>query len=202
MIYRNFPSIAGVFLLLFLCSPVIANHGASEPTDGTVKSFRWFYPPGDLGEVIIHDANNQPVSLFQFKNKIVLLNLWASWCPPCLRELPELDRLQQRLGSDDFIVVAVSIDEDPNLARQMFNDRLSLKHLKLYVDPEKNISRNFPVDVLPSNFFINRKGQAAGILRSYVDWGSAEADTLIKRLIDGVDTKTLNAEKKQSGKLK
>lgn len=196
MIDHKFPLITACLLILLFCNSAMANHGASEPTDGTVNSFRWFSPPRYLDEVIVHDRNNKLVSLSQFKNKIVLLNLWASWCPPCIKELPELDQLQKRLGSDDFVVVAISVDEDPKLAHEMFTDKLSLKNLKLYIEPGKNISSHFPVDVLPSNFFINRKGQAIGILRSYVDWGSPEADQLIKRLVDGVDIKTLIDEKK------
>ena len=141
------------------------------------------------------NENNTPVSLTQFKNKIILLNLWASWCSPCIRELPALDRLQQQLGSENFVVVTISLDKDPALARKLFHDTLKLKNLKLYLESEEKLAQNFPVDVLPSNFFINRKGQAIGILRSYVDWGSPQAYTLIKRLIGGVNSKTLKAEK-------
>ena len=195
MIDHKIPFISVCFLFLLFFNSVLANHGASEPTDGTINSFRWFNPPRYLDEVNFHDGENNPVSLSQFKNKIVLLNLWASWCPPCIKELPELDRLQERLGSDDFIVIAISVDQDPELAHQMFTEKLSLKNLELYIEPGKNLSSHFPVDVLPSNFFINRKGQAIGILRSYVDWGSPEADQLIKRLVEGVDIKTLKDTK-------
>jgi len=125
------------------------------------------------------------------------LNLWASWCAPCVRELPALDRLQKRLGSEEFVVVAVSLDSDTDLARKLFIDQLAIEHLKLYIEPAEQISRFFPVDVLPASFIIDRKGQAIGLLRSYVDWDDPQADTLFKRLVAGVTATTLSSEKAQ-----
>lgn len=176
---------------------VLADHEASEPSDGSVDSFRWLTSPLPVSRVAIHDGQGKKIALSRFKGKIVLLNIWASWCPPCIRELPALDRLQQRLGGDDFEVVVVSIDSDPELARQMFSDQLSLEHLQLYLAPAEQLGKSFPVDVLPSSFFVDRQGQAMGLLRSYVEWDAALADTLIKRLIDGVEASTLKMEKQQ-----
>ena len=176
---------------------VLADHEANEPSDGSVDSFRWLTSPLPVSAVVIHDRQGKTIALSQFKGKIVLLNIWASWCQPCIRELPALDRLQQRLGGDDFEVVVVSIDSDPELARQMFSDQLALEHLQLYFEPAEQLGKSFPVDVLPSSFFVDRQGQAMGLLRSYVEWDAALTDTLIKRLIDGVEASTLSMEKQQ-----
>lgn len=188
-----------VLALMFFSigTQVLAKHEASEPSDGSVDSFRWLKSPLPVSAVAIHDRQGKMIALSQFKGKIVLLNIWASWCQPCIRELPALDRLQQRLGGDDFEVVVVSIDTDPELARQMFSDQLSLQHLQLYLEPAEQLGKSFPVDVLPSSFILNRQGQAMGLLRSYVEWDAPLADRLIKRLIDGVEASTLSMEKQQ-----
>ena len=197
MTYRFYPLLPLILALCLSSTQVLAKHEANEPTDGTVNSFRWLENPLTLDQVPIHSEEGVQVTLSQFKGKIVLLNLWASWCLPCVRELPALDRLQKRLGGEDFVVVAVSLDSDPDLARKLFIDQLSIENLKLYIEPAEQIGRFFPVDVLPASFFIDRKGQAIGLLRSYADWDDAHVDTLINRLVAGVATTTLRAEKAQ-----
>lgn len=201
MTYRFYSTLPLILLFSLIYSQVSANHEANEPTDGTVNSFSWLKDPLALGNVSIHSDEGEQLTLSQFEGKIVLLNLWASWCSPCVRELPALDRMQQRLGDEDFVVVAVSLDSDHDLARKLFINRLAIEHLKLYLEPVEQISRYFPVDVLPASFIIDRKGQAVGLLRSYVDWDDPQADILINRLIAGVSATTLSSEKAQRNQL-
>ena len=197
MTFRFYPTLPLILLFFLFHTQVSAYHEASEPSDGTVDSFRWLNNPLALNNVPIHDNEGKQLALSRFAGKIVLLNLWASWCSPCVRELPALDRLQQRLGGEDFVVVAVSLDSDHELARKMFNERLAIEHLKLYFEPAEQLGRFFPVDVLPASFIIDRKGQAMGLMRSYVDWDDPRADTLINRLVAGVSVTTLGSEKAQ-----
>jgi thiol-disulfide isomerase/thioredoxin len=175
--------------LLLACAlfstPAAASHEANEPSDGTVNSFRWLKNPPLLPEISVEHWPDRRVSLSSYRGKIVLLNLWASWCPPCVRELPALDRLQQRLGGEHFAVVAISLDRSPEPARAMFVDRLALEHLDFFIEPAEQLGKFFPIDVLPSNFIIDRDGRVIGILRSFVDWESREAEEFVERLIDG-----------------
>lgn len=194
---RFFSTLPLMLMFVFACTRVMASHEASEPSDGSVDSFRWLETPLPVAASAFHDGQGKQISLSQFEGKIVLLNIWASWCQPCVIELPALDRLQQRLGSDDFVVVAVSIDSDAEEARKMFVDRLSMKHLQLYIEPAEQVGKYFPVDVLPASFFIDRQGRAMGLLRSYVEWDDPLADKLIERLVAGVEASTLRMEKKQ-----
>jgi len=162
-----------------------ASHEASEPSDGTVNSFRWLKNPPTLPEISIEQWPGTRVSLSAYRGKIVLLNFWASWCPPCVRELPALDRLQQRLGGEQFAVVAISLDRSAEPARAMFVERLALEHLDFFIEPAEHLGKYFPVDVLPSNFIIDRDGRVIGMLRSFVDWDSPAADAFFARLLDG-----------------
>lgn len=189
-----------LLLLLIATSPfsttVLATHETTERYDGTINSFRWLKNPIDVAEVSIHNDQGEGFALSRFDGKIVLLNLWASWCKPCIYELPALDRLQKRLGGDDFIVVAVSIDSEPELARRMFVD-LSIGSMVFYHENADAMGRHFPVDVLPTTFMIDRDGRVLGLLRSSLDWDNTESDKLINRLIAGVNVATLRAEKAQ-----
>jgi thiol-disulfide isomerase/thioredoxin len=115
----------------------------------------------------------------------VLLNFWAAWCPPCVRELPALDRLQRRLGGEQFSVVAISLDQSPQVAHRMFADRLALQHLDFLTEPAERMGKYLPVDVLPTNFIIDRDGRVIGVLRSFVDWDSPAADHFVEHLLDG-----------------
>ena len=196
---KNLPFHLHASLLLTLAlilfgDQALASHQANEPTDGTVNSFRWLKNPLPMPHVSIQHWQGDRVSLSQFKGKVVLLNLWASWCPPCVRELPALNRLQQRFGGEDFVVIAVSLDRDPELARIMFFDRLALTHLKFYIAPPEQLGKFLPVDVLPSNFILDRKGRVIGLLRSFVDWGSPDADKFVKQLLAGTEPTNPGAE--------
>ena len=175
----------------------LATKNITEKYDGTVNSFRWLKRPIAVNHVQFRNAQEKQVGLSQFKGKIVLLNLWATWCPPCIKELPALDRLQQRLSKDSFDIVAVSLDDDIKLAGEMFFDTLSIKSMALYTESAEKLGRDFPVDVVPVSFLIDREGQAMGVLRGYVDWDSVETDVIIKRLIAGVTTAPLRAESAQ-----
>ena len=168
----------------------------NELYGGTINSFRWLERSIRVSEVLIREEKGADITLSRFKGKVVLLNLWASWCPPCVKELPALDRLQQRLGGNDFVVVAVSLDEDLVLARQMFVD-LSIESMKLFSQSSEQLAKTFPVDLLPATIMIDRDGQAMGLLRSSLNWDNSEADSLINRVIKGVSAATLRVEKTQ-----
>ena len=185
---------ASILLLVSLFSAeALAAKNTNGKYDGSVNSFRWLKNPIAVNHVQFRNAQEMPVELSQFTGKIVLFNLWATWCPPCIEELPALDRLQQRMGKDNFVIVAVSLDDDIKLAGEVFFNTLSINSMALYTESSKKIGRDFPVDVVPASFLIDRNGQAIGVLRGYVDWESAETDALIKRLIAGDSTAAIEA---------
>ncbi len=192
--YKVYAPMLLVLAISLVGFQALATHKTNETYDGTIKSFRWLKSSITVAEVLIQNEQQESIELARFNGKIVLLNLWATWCPPCVKELPALDRLQRRLGGDDFIIVAVSLDEDLNLARQMFSD-LSIQSMVLYSQSAENLGRHVPVDVLPTTFIIDRDGRAMGLLRSSINWDDPELDNLISRLIAGVTSTTLRAEK-------
>ncbi len=168
---------------LLLPAAVSANHAATEPSDGTVNSFIKVDPPKSVKPVPMMRGEHEAIDLSAFNGKLVLLNFWATWCPPCLRELPALDRLQQRLGSDRFEVVAVALDQKGYAGAREFYDRLNIKHLELYVGTVEAFGKEFPVDVFPANFMIDADGRVLSFMRSYADWDAPEAEQMIRQLL-------------------
>ncbi|MGO9741133.1 MAG: TlpA disulfide reductase family protein [Roseiarcus sp.] len=118
------------------------------------------------------DAAGRPVSLASFRGKLVVLNLWAAWCAPCLEEMPALDRLAGKLPPDRFAVVAVT-EAGPGdaLARRAF-DRLRLAHLALYLDPAGNIAREMGARGTPTTVILGPRGEALAYREGAAEWDS------------------------------
>jgi len=171
------------YLLLIgslLAPAVFANHEETEPSDGTVNSFIELDPPQTVEPVQLVRNGEETIDLSAFKGKVVLLNLWATWCPPCIRELPALDRLQQRLGSDRFEVVAVAVDRAGIEGARKFYKEQHIQHMALYTSTVEEFGRAFPVDVFPASFFIDADGRVLSYLRSFADWDDPQADAKVR----------------------
>ena len=129
------------------------------------------------------NGNGATVSLDDWRGKVVLLNLWATWCVPCRKEMPALDRLQGALGSSDFEVVALSIDRAGAAGARRFLDSIGIKNLKLYADPTAKLANTFRAPGLPMTMLIDRHGREAGRLIGPAEWDSAEAQALITKAL-------------------
>jgi thiol-disulfide isomerase/thioredoxin len=115
-----------------------------------------------------------------------LLNLWATWCGPCRREMPSLERLQTRLG-DKIKVLAISEDIAGNKAVAPFVAKLGLKAIKTYLDPKSTLTQAFKVDGLPTTFLIDRRGQILGRVEGEAEWDSSKMLSVIEALLSPDD---------------
>jgi len=172
-----------VCMLVTATSVVQASHSATEPSDGTVRSFIYVKPSGEIAPFHFHVGQGRKSTLADFRSRIVLFNLWATWCPPCVREIPALDRLQAKFSKTDFIVLPLSQDHGGIAQVRTFYRRLGLRHLDVFSDPASRAGAGLPVDVLPASFLIGRDGRLTAFLRSYVDWDDPRAETMVRRLI-------------------
>ncbi len=125
------------------------------------------------------DASGRPVSIEAFRGKTVILNLWAPWCGPCLQEMPSLDRLAARLPDKDFAVVAVTKDPvGPSPSSETF-ERMGLKRLKLYLDPEGRLATGLSARGFPTTLIVGRDGAALAIREGAAEWDS---DAMVAKL--------------------
>lgn len=120
----------------------------------------------------IRDAAGKPVSFDRFRGKVLLLNLWATWCGPCRAEMPALDRLQAKLGGPRFEVVAISTDVGGVKAVQEFYESLAIKRLAIYVEGEGNVLTTLGAPGLPTTLLVDAKGRELGRYVGAADWES------------------------------
>ena len=128
------------------------------------------------------DLAGNTVSLSEFAGKIVLVNLWATWCEPCLREMPSLERVQSRLG-DKIAVVAISEDRGGSKTVAPFIDKLGLKSVKIYLDPKSAMERAFKVQGLPTSFLIDRGGRVLGRVEGAAEWDAPKLLEVLKSFL-------------------
>ena len=114
---------------------------------------------------------------------MVLLNVWATWCVPCRREMPALDRLQARLGGKDFLVVPLSIDREGVAPVKRFYQQFGLEKLGIYVDPSGKGPRALAIPGVPTTLLIDRQGREIARKMGPAEWDSAEMVSLVERTI-------------------
>jgi thiol-disulfide isomerase/thioredoxin len=139
--------------------------------------------PFRVPDVAFQDANGKRHTLKDWRGKIVLLNLWATWCVPCRKEMPALDALEGKLGSPDFQVVAVNIDtRDPEKPKTWLKE-VGISRLAYFADPDakvfqdlKAVGRAFG---MPTTMLIDRQGCEIGTMAGPAEWASDDAVKLV-----------------------
>lgn len=160
-----------------------AGDGHPPAFRGGMEVYRPDNPPKAAPAVTFTDAAGRQLSLADFRGKVVLLNFWATWCGPCVKELPSLDRLQAKLGSDRFTVVAISVDRQGLDVVRPFLAKAAIRSLTTYTDPHGDSMRAFGVQGLPTSFIIDRAGREAGRLEGMANWNTPEAEALMRYYI-------------------
>ena len=161
----------------------LAASGRSGLSVGQMQNFSFFDPPKAAPDITFIDAEGQELGLRNFRGKFVLVNLWATWCGPCRREMPSLDRLQSRLGGGDFTVLALSQDRKGPDAVAKFLAEIRTENLDIYVDTSARSARRLGAIGLPTTVLLDRDGQIIGRLIGSAEWDSDEAARLIKTVI-------------------
>ena len=150
---------------------------------GAMAAFRARAKPLDLGELSFVDGEGVTKSLSDWRGKVVLLNIWATWCVPCRDEMPMLDRLEAELGGKDFQVVAVNADRGGGDKPKAFLAETGATHLALYTDPSGKLFSKIKAVGMPTTLLIDREGREIGRLVGPADWNSPEAQALIRAAI-------------------
>lgn len=161
-----------------------AASGANKLSTGAMTTFVFKEPPAPLPDVQFVNAEGKPVSLKDWRGKVVLLNLWATWCTPCRAEMPALDRLQTALGSDKFEVVALVVDKSGLEGAKKFLDETKATKLKLYADPTARLGNELKVIGMPTSILIDREGREIGRLIGPAEWDTPEAKRLIEASLE------------------
>ena len=175
---------APILLLVALVAGAAAFQylGRGAPDEGplrfVVQAERRVLPP-----LRFVDADGKATGLGEWRGKVVLLNIWATWCAPCVKEMPALDRVQSSLAAEGLHVVALSIDKGTAAlaAVKAFYASHGIRHLSVYNDPEGAAGFELGVPGVPVTFLLDREGREIGRLVGAAEWDGAEAVALIRR---------------------
>ncbi len=162
--------------------PNRAAGATAEPPafNGSARPFVFLKEPRAVQIGPFADAEGKPVTLERYRGKVLLVNFWATWCAPCIHEMPTLDRLQAALGGAGFAVLTVSLDRKGMAAVGPFWEEQRYKHLPILLDSRWKTARRLGVSGLPATFLLDRKGRIVGYLIGPAEWDSPEAKAFLR----------------------
>jgi cytochrome c biogenesis protein CcmG, thiol:disulfide interchange protein DsbE len=147
---------------------------------------------GSLNEKVVVAGDNAPnfnvktdtgleVSRANFGGKVLVLNFWATWCPPCVEEIPSLNEMQKQLGGSGVVVLAVSVDKNEQAYRQ-FLQRAGVS-FQTVRDPEANVSADYGTFKYPETYVIDRSGKVVQKIIGPTDWTDPKMISYIRSLL-------------------
>ena len=147
---------------------------------GAMARFKITNPARLVPDLEFLDADDRPLRLSDLAGKVRLINLWATWCAPCVSEMPSLDRLQGMLPRNRFVVLPISLDgpSKPKVA-PFYRDR-SLDNLGIYFDKGKKAMSTLGVTLLPTSILVDPAGRELGRIEGDTDWDTPEGIALMK----------------------
>ena len=155
--------------------------------DGTIGQFTLIKPLRPAPDIPLRDEKGASVTLAKFKGKVVLVNFWATWCAPCVREMPALDALQAKFGTDRFVIVAVSLDRLGFAKINPFLERIGVGRLTVLLDQKRALYRKVNGQGLPTTLLLDHEGKVRGYLEGPAEWDGKEAEALIRYYLDAAN---------------
>jgi len=170
-------ALACIFVIIQSCS-IEQSPYLQRFAKGGLNKLQVLDAPPAQPQMNFKTADGNDISLRDFRGKTVLLNVWATWCVPCVAEIPSLDRLQAQKGSEDFVVITISMDRHIDDAKAFFT-KANINALTLYHDPTYSISAKVGVQGIPISIFYSPSGKELVRIPGDVDWQSAEVSALL-----------------------
>jgi len=199
-------SLIAAFAVLYGGEALADNTSPSMLSDDERAAFEKLMPEG-FEKFALHDeprpfrdkmfinADGEDIDLHEFDGSVTLVNFWATWCPPCLKELPGMDRLQTELEEDGLDVVAISLDHGGLKKARGFWKRADMQ-MSLYADPDKDLALNMGVIGLPVTAILGPDGREIGRLVGEAEWDAEDVQEMLRFLIDA--TKTSDSDRKEA----
>ena len=165
-------SIVAALFALLVCPALTVAAPALQPWTG----------PSPSGFTLT-DVGGRTHDLTAYRGSVVLINFWATWCEPCRQEMPSIQRLRDKLAGKPFVALAVNVDE-PESRIKLFLKQTGFD-LPVLLDPNKTVTRDWGVRVLPVTFIIGKDGRLRYRLVGDIDWSDEQIVGLISQLIGG-----------------
>ncbi|MDA1309942.1 MAG: TlpA disulfide reductase family protein [Proteobacteria bacterium] len=179
------PILAAVVVLLVATVTLRAEAASSDPPiAGSMIKFVASDPPVPVPDTPFISADGQTIKLSDLKGRLVLVNFWATWCSPCIRELPSIDNLRRAVSDPRLEIILVSIDRGGAKVHQPFLEKLGITALTSASDPRAALLRALKGPGIPITLLISPQSQVLGRLIGDAEWDSPEARALIQYYLD------------------
>ncbi len=157
-------------VLIWLSNPVLAE-GALET----------YHNAAEFAAFELEDVNGHIHRLSDYQGKVVLVNFWASWCPPCIQEIPSMQRLAKSLRNRPFEIVAINVSEQKQRVKYQ-SKRINMTFTVL-LDTEGKTFQHWQAKILPTSFIVDRKGRIRYLAQGPLEWDSDEVSAIIEKLL-------------------
>ena len=178
------------FISIFLILTTISSSSYSKEEKDIINSFlkeeledfELNKEKQNISDLKFKDDEGKEISFSDFQDKVILVNFWATWCAPCIKEMPSLDRLKKKINKN-FDVIAISVDRDGvKKVKDFFNEN-KITNLEEYFDTKNSLAKEMNLIGLPTSFFINKKGDLIGYFQGDLEWDNNTVIEFINYLI-------------------
>ena len=167
-----------VRLTLFLFTIIFSNLSYSDDNN----QLQINKPPVSIEPFTLITENGIEENFFNTNEKVILLNFWATWCPPCIKEIPDLQKLKKEFGSA-IEILFISVDSNFEEAVPKFLKKNKLLNLRVFNDQKLIISKKFNIKIMPTTVIINKEFKESHRVTGYVDWQNTKYKSLLKSLL-------------------
>lgn len=170
--------------IVSISRPLASAEGGKCPRpDEALGNFNFILPPWAVTEQAFFDATGTPITLADFKGRAVVLNFWATWCAPCVREMPQLDRLKKILAKDKIEVMAISLDRAGAPIVKKFYDLNGLRNLDIFIDRGNKVFMDSKILGLPTTLLIDKKGMEIARVLGVAEWDSPKVVGFLRQCL-------------------
>ena len=156
------------FILIFIY--LLSSSSSYAIQELNIKNLVIHKDPIKLEKINFKNINNETINLTKFKNSLIIINFWATWCAPCIEEMPSLNRLQANSNFDNLQIIPINVGRDSIEKSINFYKNLKINNLEIYFGENVELAKKFLLRGLPTTIFINKKGEEFARVIGFVNF--------------------------------